>query len=219
MLGKIGIIVIALHLPLSFPPFIWISPFIFLFWIIGSFNPIEYALIGYGVFPSTLIAGLILYVIGRKEFSDYVKERQIVSGLVTFLGFILVSGSLFSFLFFVMALGVTGSSGVRPPVTLKGVAVGLLGSIWFGLGFISGLLLLIDGGKMREDKAPMKKEIDLEEAWKKYTKDLFTKYVERYPHNPTGVLEWHIDKKMKEGITRERAIEELTEESEQSKLS
>ena len=185
--------------------------------VIGSFYTNEYALIGYGVPLSTLIAGWILYVIGRKEFSDYVKDSEIVSGLATFLGFILMSGSLFSFLFHVMIFGMTGSSGVRPPVTLKGVAVGLLAFIWLGVEFISGLMLLIDGGQMREDKAP--KAIDFEEAWKRYPKDLFAKYVKQYPHNPEGVLEWHIHKKMKESKTREQAIEELTKESEQSKLS
>jgi hypothetical protein len=37
--------------------------------------------------------------------------------------------------------------------------------------------------------------------------------MERYPHNPEGVLKWHIHKKMKEGKTREQAIEELTKEN------
>lgn len=39
-------------------------------------------------------------------------------------------------------------------------------------------------------------------------------YSKKYPHNPTGVLRYHIDKKMKEGKTREQVIEELTGEIE-----
>ena len=60
---------------------------------------------------------------------------------------------------------------------------------------------------------PSKQGIDYEEAWKKYPKALFNRYVRQYPHNPEGVLEWHIHKKMKEGKTREQAIEELAKES------
>ena len=47
------------------------------------------------------------------------------------------------------------------------------------------------------------------ETQMKYPKDLLDKYVRQYPHNPEGVLEWHIHKKMKEGKTREQAIKEL----------
>jgi len=39
------------------------------------------------------------------------------------------------------------------------------------------------------------------------------KYVKQYPHNPTGILEWHLNKKMKEAKTREQALEELSKES------
>ena len=49
---------------------------------------------------------------------------------------------------------------------------------------------------------------------RKYPKDLMTKYQRLYPHNPEGVLEFHISRRMKEGKTREQAIEELTDESE-----
>lgn len=43
-------------------------------------------------------------------------------------------------------------------------------------------------------------------------KDLFMKYAERYPHNPEGVLEFHVDRKMKEGKTKEQAMKELQSE-------
>jgi len=48
----------------------------------------------------------------------------------------------------------------------------------------------------------------------KYPKDLITKYQRLYPHNPEGVLEFHISRRMKKGKTREQAIKELTKESE-----
>jgi len=44
-------------------------------------------------------------------------------------------------------------------------------------------------------------------------RDLYAKYAERYPHNPEGVLELHVDRKMKEGKTKEQAIKELQEEA------
>jgi len=43
----------------------------------------------------------------------------------------------------------------------------------------------------------------------KYPKDLITTYRHKYSHNPRGVLEFHISRKMKEGKTREQAIKEL----------
>jgi len=43
----------------------------------------------------------------------------------------------------------------------------------------------------------------------KYPDDLLTKYRRMYPHNPKGVLEFHLSRKMKTGKTREQAIEEL----------
>ena len=48
---------------------------------------------------------------------------------------------------------------------------------------------------------------------KTYPKGLITKYQHMYPHNPEGVLEFHISRKMKEGKTREEAIGELARQS------
>jgi len=56
----------------------------------------------------------------------------------------------------------------------------------------------------------LKQQIDLSQT--KYPKNLFANYIAQYPHNPEGILEWHIHKKMKEGKTREQAIEELNRE-------
>lgn len=55
---------------------------------------------------------------------------------------------------------------------------------------------------------PSAERLDVE-MQTKYPRDLFAKYAEQYPHNPEGVLEWHIHKTMKEGKTREQAIKEL----------
>jgi len=80
-----------------------------------------------------------------------------------------------------------------------------------GLVFLFGGLLLSDQNKMLKDKSlyqPSLQRLDVE-AKTRYPRDLLTKYAEQYSHNPEGVLEWHIHKKMKEGKTREQAIKEL----------
>jgi len=84
---------------------------------------------------------------------------------------------------------------------------------WGGLELISGIILVADGFKMGEEKIPtLRKEVDLE-SQTKYPKELLARYVKQYPHNPMGVLEWHINKKIKEGKTREQAVNELLKES------
>ena len=47
----------------------------------------------------------------------------------------------------------------------------------------------------------------------KYPEELAIKYQSMYPHNPAGVLEFHISRKMKERKTREQAIKELIKAS------
>jgi len=47
---------------------------------------------------------------------------------------------------------------------------------------------------------------------KKHASALIDKYSKLYTHNPKGVLELHIDNKMKKGKTREEAIKKLQEE-------
>ena len=160
----------------------------------------------------TITVALLLYTIGRKEFLNDVKDSKIASILITIVGFALIGGSTW-FLVFCASFSTDyyGRSLLR---TTSDWMTYLISLGWGGFGFISGLLWLVDGGKIGESEAlPLKKEIDFEEAWKKYPKDLFAEYVERYPHNPEGVLEWHINKKMKEDKTREQAIEELIKES------
>jgi hypothetical protein len=59
---------------------------------------------------------------------------------------------------------------------------------------------------------PFGQEFEFEKEGR-YPEELLAKYSKRYPHNPKGVLELHIDRKMKEGKTREQALEELTKGS------
>ncbi|MDH5733959.1 MAG: zinc ribbon domain-containing protein [Candidatus Bathyarchaeota archaeon] len=58
----------------------------------------------------------------------------------------------------------------------------------------------------------LEQEFEFEKTDKNWNQ-LLVKYSEKYPHNPDGVLEFHISKKMKEGKTRDQAIEELIKES------
>ncbi|UCC33916.1 MAG: hypothetical protein JSW53_02630 [Candidatus Bathyarchaeota archaeon] len=85
----------------------------------------------------------------------------------------------------------------------------------YGSVFLVGIAWLSSQGKMLRDEIlyqPPGQRLDVE-TQTKYPRDLFARYAEEYPHNPEGVLEWHINKKMKEGKTREKAIEELSKES------
>ena len=62
---------------------------------------------------------------------------------------------------------------------------------------------------------PLGQEFEFEEEEKEgYPEELLAKYSEKYPHSPKGVLEFHINRKMKEGKTRKQAVEELIKESE-----
>jgi len=51
------------------------------------------------------------------------------------------------------------------------------------------------------------------EEEKPYPEELLAIYSERYPHNPEGVLKFHISRRIKEGKTRKQAIEELVKEA------
>lgn len=80
----------------------------------------------------------------------------------------------------------------------------------YGIVFLLGIVLLSSQGKMLYQ--PSRQRLDVK-TQTKYPRGLFARYAEQYPHNPEGVLEWHIRKKMKEDKTREQAIEELAKES------
>jgi len=208
VLGTIGIVLIAFNIVFLIP-FAYGFPLMFLMW--SYFQVFLDVTIGYGSFLSTITAGLGLYIFGRKDFLNHLKKSKIASVLLTISGVILIGASLW---FLLLAIMILHSSFGAPPTTVRDWIIDMMLFSWDGLSFCSGVLWVADGSKMGEDRAlPVKKEIDFEEAWKKYPKDLFAEYVERYPHNPEGVLEWHINKKMKEGKTREQAIEELIKES------
>lgn len=211
ILAKIGIVLIACNIPFFIP----IPPFPFIQWVLHAcmhvFHGFPCVAIVYSLFPLTLAAGFVLYITGRKEFSDHVKGSETASWLLMFFGLILMAASLA----FLLRMSSFLSSEWARPETSIGWAPYVSLFAWSGFGSISGVLWLVDGFKMGEDRAiPLRKEIDFEEALEKYPKDLLAKYVKRYPHNPKGVLEWHIYEIMKEGKTREQAIKELAGESE-----
>jgi hypothetical protein len=144
------------------------------------------------------------------------KGNGIVSALLVIFGFITVLAGLFMILNSISIWNYYNTKIPGHPMTFEESIPYRLFEIWAVIASISGVFWLFYGVKMWEYKAgfpPLKQEIDFESALKKYPKDLFAKYVERYPHNPKGVLEWHIHKKMREGKTREQAIEELTKEN------
>jgi len=203
--GTIGIALIAYSmlgmLPLPVP---WMLNAYWVFrW--GSQSAMVMCSVSFLLIPT----GLMLYIVGRKEFSNQMKDARIlvwedilefrVSSIITFFGLVLTASSL-SFLGWVVHFS---------PRTSGDWTLFLVLLAWSGLAFMSGVLWLVDGSKMGEVEAPLiKKGIDLE-SQTKYPRDLLARYMKQYPHNPTGVLEWHIDKKMKEGKTREQAIKEL----------
>ena len=205
LLGIIGIALIAYDVLAMLP--LPVPSMLNAIWMLGGSQD---TVIMSSIFLLTLPTGLMLYIIGRKEISSQntwvIGVFQIKpSGLLMFFGLILTALSLWVLGW----LGAFMQSDFAGPRTSRDWTIYLLLSAWSGLGVMSGVLCLIDGARMGEDKAlPLKKEIDLG-SQTKYPKDLLAKYMKQYPHNPTGVIEWHIDKKMKEGKTREQAIKEL----------
>ena len=221
ILGTIGFILIACNVP-----FLYILTPIFslILSLIFRIPVYQDVMTGYSLFVLNMAVGLMLYIIGRKEFSNRWRAIKIsvfkdflefrLSLLLTLFGLILIMDSL---AVLCLAAAVTSYNGWGPPplrTTREGIVFSLL-LAWGGLTFLSGALWLVDGAKMAEDMVgipPLEQEIDLK-SQTKYPKDLLAKYIKKYPHNPTGVLEWHIDKKMKTGKTIEQAIKELTEET------
>ena len=88
------------------------------------------------------------------------------------------------------------------PYSLFGIIIGVIGLVTIVVG---GALPLAEK-KERVEKAHV---IERE----KYPQSLVMEYQRRYPHNPSGVLEFHISRKVKKGKTREQAIKELIKES------
>ena len=168
--------------------------------------------IAYGLFCALTAIGLILLIFDRKGFFHRMKGYGIASLLLAVFGLIMIQASFFWIISNVSVWNYYNTKIPGNPMTFEESIPYRLFEIWAILALISGVFWLFYGVKVWEYKTgfmPLKREIDYEEAWKKYPRDLFAKYVEQYPHNPDGVLEWHIHKKMKEGKTREQAIQEL----------
>jgi hypothetical protein len=81
--------------------------------------------------------------------------------------------------------------------------------------FVFPILILIFVAAMSSEpkryEEPFAQAVLNSNLLKQYPEELLIKYQHQYPHNPTGVLEWHIHKKMKEGKTRDQALKELEE--------
>jgi len=151
-----------------------------------------------------MFAGMVLYVSDRKGFLIRRSGDKSKATLLFILGFALIFESGADALFIGRWMGF----GIYSWEAWIIIAFLLA---FDGLVFLSGGLLLSDQGKMVEDKGlypPSERRLDVE-TQTEYPRDLLARYAEQYPHNPEGVLEWHIRKKMKGGKTREQAIEEL----------
>ena len=148
-----------------------------------------------------MLTGMVLYISDRKGFLIRRSGDQSKAALLAILGIALISESLYDGVFTLGLFIRWGGSASWEAFALA----------FSGLVFLFGWLLLFDQGKMAEDKKlypPSPQRLDVE-TQTKYPRALFTRYAQQYPHNPEGVLEWHIHKKTKEGKTREQAIKEL----------
>jgi hypothetical protein len=182
-------------------------------WLFGFYS-LVYGLISF--FQAALIVlfltvvGFVLYIFGRKTFLKRIESSVTAFVFLVIFGLIPTIEGLFVGLLFAIGMGISGSSPVQVSLTLEELMYQIVALAWILLKIVSGTLLFADGIQFKFDRfstLPLKQRIGLPQT--RYPKDLFARYVERYPHNPEGVLEWHIHKKMKEGKTREQAIEEL----------
>jgi len=148
-----------------------------------------------------MFTGMVLYISDREGFLIRRSGDQSKAALLAILGIALISESLYDGVFTLGLFIRWGGSASWEAFALA----------FSGLIFLFGWLLLLDQKKMLEDKSlypPSVGRLDVETKTR-YPRALFAKYAQQYPHNPEGVLEWHIHKKMKEGKTREQAIKEL----------
>ncbi len=175
-----------------------------------------YFLPGWVAFLLLTVGFFVLYIFDRKAFSDRIKGRILARTFIVILSvWLVIEGIGFGILASSFDwFSDYGTEFYIPKTWEERVHQQLAFAISI-LGLFSGGLLFFDGlgapfiFDIWARPLPSKQGISLEEARKKYPKDLFDRYVREYPHNPEGVLEWHINKKMKEGKTREQAIKEL----------
>jgi len=157
-------------------------------------------------FVLCVFVGIAVYISDRKGFLIRRSGNESIAALLAILGLALMAESVFEGLFILIMMGWGGG-----PTSWEAWIIGSIPLAFDGLVFLSGLLLISDPDKMVEDKKlypPSPQRLDVA-TQTKYPRDLFARYVRQYPHNPEGVLEWHIHKRMKEGKTREQAIREL----------
>ena len=158
--------------------------------------------------PSVLgvFVGMAVYISDRKGFLIRRSGNELIAASLAILGFFLMCEGLFEGLLFFFGMAWGGG-----PASWEGWIVCAFFLAFDGLVVLSGIVLMSDLDRIVEDKRlypPSVRRLDVE-TLTRYPRDLFARYAEQYPHNPEGVLEWHIHKKMKEGKTREQAIKEL----------
>ncbi len=162
-------------------------------------------------FVFCVIAGLALYISDRKDFLSRQSGSKTWAVPLAIIGLALIVQSFIYGMFTMIWMRWDPWLDRFWPVTWEESMIRASYLAIYGLVFLFGILLFFDVSKMLEDKRfypPSVQRLDAE-TQPKYPRALFAKYAQQYPHNPEGVLEWHIHKKMKEGKTREQAIREL----------
>ncbi|NIO38073.1 hypothetical protein GTO27_10290 [Candidatus Bathyarchaeota archaeon] len=164
-------------------------------------------------FALCVFAGMALYILDRRSFLNRRSGNKDTAVFLAILGLALIVESVTDGI--LNLSWAAWEQSMWGPLSREGSMVLAFRLVFNSLVFLSGVLLLLDQGKILEDKSlgqSSRPRLDAE-ARTRYPRDLFDRYVREYPHNPEGVLEWHIHKKMKEGKTREQAIEELAKGS------
>jgi len=82
------------------------------------------------------------------------------------------------------------------------------------VGVILGLWNLYSPPKIveRREKVDVFKQIEVNDELSRMYRDLLKIYRVKYPHNPEGVLRYHISRELKIGVTVETALKRLAQE-------
>jgi len=170
------------------------------------------------LFVFCVIAGLALYISDRKGFLNRRSGDKTWAIPLAILGLTLIVQSFIYGMFTMIWTRWDPWLDRFWPLTWEESMIRASYLAISGLVLLFGILLFLDVGKMLEDKSrypPSLQRLDVE-TQTRYPRDLFTKYTEQYPHNPQGVLEWHIHRKTRDGRTREQAIKELENKGDRS---
>jgi len=163
-------------------------------------------------FVFCVLAGLALYISDRKGFLSRQSGNKTWAVPLAILGLALIVQSFIYGMFTMIWMRWDPWLDQFWPLTWEESMIRASYLAIYGLVFLFGILLFFEVSKMLEDRSPHqppRQRLGIE-TQTKYPRALFAKYAQQYPHNPEGVLEWHIHKKTKEGKTREQAIKELT---------